>query len=97
MKKTINKYLAFMTLALAATSCSNYLDQKSASSMDDQTIFSSAELAKGTIDNIYVYFGETNYRGRAMWYGYNTDIEYYNSSTSADGKGHKKICSSAAG
>lgn len=86
MKKTINKYLAFMTLALAATSCSNYLDQKSASSMDDQTIFSSAELAKGTIDNIYVYFGETNYRGRAMWYGYNTDIEYYNSSTSADGK-----------
>ena len=31
-------------------------------------------------------FGEQNYRARAIWYGYNTDIEYYNSSDKADGK-----------
>ena len=86
MKKITNKILVFLALGLGTTSCSDFLDKKSESSMDDQTIFSSAELAKGTIDNIYVYFGETNYRGRAMWYGYNTDIEYYNSSTSFDGK-----------
>lgn len=75
-----------LALAVAATSCSDYLDQKSESSADDQSIFSSPNLAAGTIDNIYVYFGETNYRGRVMWYGYNTDIEYYNSSDKADGK-----------
>ena len=86
MKKITYKFLAFLALAGVATSCDDYLDQTSASSMEDQSIFSSAELAQGAIDNIYVYFGETNYRGRAIWYGYNTDIEYYNSSTSLDGK-----------
>ena len=86
MKKIIYNSLAVLAFAASITSCSDYLDQTSASSMEDQAIFSSADLAEGAIDNIYVYFGETNYRGRAMWYGYNTDIEYYNSSTSADGK-----------
>ncbi len=86
MKKIKYNLFAFLALTVAATSCSDYLDQKSESSMDDQNIFSSAELAAGTVDNIYVYFGETNYRGRAVWYGYNTDIEYYNSSTSKDDK-----------
>lgn len=86
MKKISIKSVAFLALAMATASCSDYLDQKSESSMDDQNIFSSAELAAGAVDNIYIYFGETNYRGRAMWYGYNTDIEYYNSSTSKDGK-----------
>ena len=86
MKKITYKFLAVLALAVATTSCSDYLDQKSESSADDQNIFASPNLAAGTIDNIYVYFGETNYRGRVMWYGYNTDIEYYNSSEKADGK-----------
>lgn len=86
MKKIIYNFLTLLALAATVTSCSDYLDQKSASSMDDENIFSSAELSAGAVDQIYVYFGETNYRGRALWYGYNTDIEYYNSSTSADGK-----------
>ena len=86
MKKIKYQLLAMLALAVAATSCSDYLDQKSQSSADDQSIFASPTLAAGTIDNIYVYFGETNYRGRVMWYGYNTDIEYFNSSDKADGK-----------
>ena len=86
MKKITYKFLAVLALAVATTSCSDYLDQKSESSADDQNLFASPNLAAGTIDNIYVYFGETNYRGRVMWYGYNTDIEYYNSSEKADGK-----------
>ncbi len=86
MKKIKYNFLAFLALAAMTVSCSDYLDKTSASSMDDANIFSSANLAAGTVDNIYVYFGETNYRGRAIWYGYNTDIEYYNSSTGSDNK-----------
>lgn len=86
MKKITYNFLALLALAASTVSCSDYLDQKSASSMDDQNIYTSADLAEGAINQIYVYFGETNYRGRALWYGYNTDIEYYNSSNAADGK-----------
>lgn len=86
MKKMKYNFLALLALTMATASCSDYLDKKSESSMDDQNIFASANLAAGAVDNIYIYFGETNYRGRDLWYGYNTDIEYYNSSTAADGK-----------
>ncbi len=82
---------SFKTLAVAfllgsVTACDDYLEQSSESSMDGNNIFSSYEMAEGTIANIYQEFGEQNYRARSIWYGYNTDIEFYNSSDSGDGK-----------
>lgn len=87
MKKKI--YTAFMALSLLGgtflTSCGdNLLDTQSPSSLDDANIFSIYDLAQGTINNIYTYYGEQNYRARYLpWYGMNTDIEWYNSSQNA--------------
>ena len=74
--------------SLLTTSCNDLLDTRSESSMDDNQIFSKYELAYGAITGIYHSFGETNsYRGRILpWYGFNTDIEWYNSSDSNNEK-----------
>lgn len=86
--KNILLYTSLAAAALTGTlsSCSDFLDQTSPSSLDGNNIFSNYEYAQGTINNIYQEFGETNYRARSIWYGYNTDIEFYNSSKSGDGK-----------
>lgn len=90
MKKIIYTTIISMSLlggTLLTSSCDDLLDTKSPSSMDDSNIFSIYDLAEGTIKNIYVYYGEQNYRARHVWYGYNTDIEWYNSSEKVgDGK-----------
>ena len=86
MKNITIKSLAAVALLASLFSCSDFLDQSSPSSLDGKNIFSTYEYAQGTIANIYQEFGEQNYRARAIWYGYNTDIEYYNSSDKADGK-----------
>jgi hypothetical protein len=80
MKKII--YIIGLVVAGAFTSCSDYLDAPTKSSLDESVIFSTFDLAKGAVDGIKVPFGETNsYRGRFLpWYGMNTDIEWYNSS-----------------
>lgn len=75
-----------MVLGVGFASCSDFLDQSSPSAMDDKNIFSTYEYAQGAINNCYTYFAEQNYRARTIWYGYNTDIEYYNSSNSLDDK-----------
>lgn len=74
--------------SLLTTSCDDLLDTRSESSMDDTQVYSKYELAYGTITGIYHSFGETNsYRGRILpWYGFNTDIEWYNSSDSNNEK-----------
>ncbi|MCF0176846.1 MAG: RagB/SusD family nutrient uptake outer membrane protein, partial [Bacteroidales bacterium] len=78
------KKIAFylMTLAVAAglQSCNALLDQESPSTFGEETVFSNAGLAEGTIYGIVAAFSETNsYRGRFLpWYGFNTDIEWYN-------------------
>jgi len=83
-------YIAIIFIAGAFTSCSkDYLDAPTKSSMDESTIFSTYDLAKGAVDGIKIDFGETNsYRGRYLpWYGMNTDVEWYNSSEKyPDGK-----------
>lgn len=74
---------------LFMTSCDDILDTKAESAMDEVQIYSKYELAYGTITSIYHSFGETNsYRGRVLpWYGFNTDIEWYNNSDKVgDGK-----------
>ena len=86
MKNITIKSLTAIALLASLSSCSDFLDQSSPSSLDGKNIFSTYEYAQGTIANIYQEFGEQNYRARAIWYGYNTDIEYYNSSDKADGK-----------
>ena len=87
MKNIIIKSLAAITLMGSFASCKDYLDQTTPSSTDDKNIFSMYDLAKGAITNIYTYFGEQNYRARQVWYGYNTDIEFYlNSEKNGDGK-----------
>ena len=73
-------------MAGGLTSCSDFLDQSSDSSLDGKNIFSTYEYAEGTIANIYQEFGEQNYRARSIWYGYNTDVEVYSGSNKADGK-----------
>ena len=86
MKNITIKSLTAIALLASLSSCSDFLDQSSPSSLDGKNIFSTYEYAQGPIANIYQEFGEQNYRARAIWYGYNTDIEYYNSSDKADGK-----------
>ena len=56
------------------------LDQESPSTFDESTVFANAGLAEGTIFGVVEAFSETNcYRGRFLpWYGFNTDIEWYN-------------------
>ncbi|MFA5328234.1 MAG: RagB/SusD family nutrient uptake outer membrane protein [Prolixibacteraceae bacterium] len=80
MKKII--YIIGIAIAGAFTSCTDYLEAPTKSSLDESVIFSTYDLAKGAVDGIKVPFGETNsYRGRFLpWYGMNTDIEWYNSS-----------------
>lgn len=80
--------LSLLGSSMMTTSCDDILDTRSESSMDDIQIFSRYELAYGAITGIYHSFGETNsYRGRILpWYGFNTDIEWYNSS---DGNNEK--------
>lgn len=74
---------------LFTNSCSDIFDTKSPSSLDDSNIFSIYDLASGTINNIYTYYGEQNYRARYLpWYGSNSDIEWYNSSEKGDDKAH---------
>jgi hypothetical protein len=75
--------IAGFILASIFTSCSDdYLDAPAESTLDESVIFSSPGLAEGAIDGILIPFAETNsYRGRFLpFYGFNTDVEWYNSS-----------------
>ncbi len=74
---------------LFMSSCDDLFDTKSPSSLDDSNIFSIYDLASGSVRNIYIYYGEQNYRARYLpYYGANTDIEWCNSSEKVDDKGY---------
>ena len=77
--------LICVVIAGALSSCDEYLEAPTKSSLDESVIFSTPDLAKGAVDGIKLPFGETNsYRGRFLpWYGMNTDVEWYNSSQTA--------------
>jgi starch-binding outer membrane protein, SusD/RagB family len=79
--RTIKYGVAVMLMGILS-SCDEFLEAPTKSSLDESVIFSTPDLAKGAVDGIKVPFGETNsYRGRFLpWYGMNTDIEWYNSS-----------------
>jgi starch-binding outer membrane protein, SusD/RagB family len=84
MKKIL--FILSITVALIATSCDDYLEAPTQSSLDEQVIFSTPVLAERAVMGIIQSFAETNsYRGRFLpWYGANTDIEWYNSSQTTD-------------
>ena len=79
MKKIIY-ILSAAIFAVCASSCDKFLDASSPSAFDAQTVYSNYDLAEGTIFGITESFCEVNsYRGRFLpWYGFNTDIEWYN-------------------
>lgn len=77
MKKSI--YFSFILAAtLATTSCD--LDAPTKSTIKEDIVFSTEELADAAIMGIHQSFGETNsYRGRFVpYYGTNTDCEIFN-------------------
>lgn len=90
MKRTINILtLLLSSCLLFLSSCDDIFDTTAGSAIDDTVVYSKYELAYGTLTSIYHSFGETNsYRGRILpWYGFNTDIEWYNNSDKVgDGK-----------
>lgn len=84
MKKFLT-ILSVGTLALSLVSCDKFFDVKSPSAADDSAVFSDYTLSEYAIFGIHESFGMVNcYRGRFLpWYGFNTDIEWYNGTNSA--------------
>jgi len=77
--------IAGLILAGLFSACQDdYLEAPAQSTLDESLIFSNAGLAKGAVDGIKIPFGDTNgHRGRFLpFYGFNTDVEWYNSSES---------------
>jgi len=82
------KKILYITCLLAASllvsSCKNTFDleSKTQSSFDESIVFSNYTLAEQNVYGIYTTFGQTNaHRARySVWYGINSDIEFYGSS-----------------
>ena len=70
------------------TTVKSSLDTNSPSTFDAAVVFSNYDLAEGTVFGIVETFCEVNsYRGRFLpWYGFNTDVEWYNTHKPGDGK-----------
>ena len=83
-------FYIFGTVAalLSVSSCSKFLQSESPSAFDAATVYSNYTLTEGTIFGITETFCEVNsYRGRFLpWYGFNTDVEWYNTYKPGDGK-----------
>lgn len=88
MKKIFLYFLCAAALLSIGTSCEKFLDAESPSAFDSATVFANYGLAEGTIYGITETFCEVNsYRGRFLpWYGFNTDVEWYNTYKPGDGK-----------
>ena len=87
MKKILTYTLAIAAM-MSAASCDKFLDSDSPSAFDSASVYSNYSLTEGTIFGITEAFCEVNsYRGRFLpWYGFNTDIEWYNTYKPGDGK-----------
>ncbi len=79
------KLFAIGALALSLVSCDKFFDVKSPSAGDDAAVFSDFTLSQYAIYGVHESLGMVNcYRGRFLpWYGFNSDIEWYNGSNSA--------------
>ena len=83
MKKLI---AIFSTAVLLGTVSCNVLDTPSTSSFDTESIYSTYALAERAIYGISEVFVENNsyYNRFVCYYGFNTDIEWYNNPSSKD-------------
>ena len=81
MKKLLVKISASLCILLSATSCLNDVLEVESQSFDASVVFSNYTLAEYNVFSIADVCGATNgYRGRFdLWYGFNTDIEFYSS------------------
>lgn len=84
----MKKFLTMFTigaLALSLVSCDKFFDVKSPSAGDSAAIFSDYTLSEYAIFGVHESLGMVNcYRGRFLpWYGFNTDVEWYNGTNSA--------------
>ena len=88
MKKFFYIFGSMAVLSLSVASCDKFLDSESPSAFDAATVYSNYALTEGTIFGITETFCEVNsYRGRFLpWYGFNTDVEWYNTFKLGDGK-----------
>ena len=88
MKKILKYTIAVVLMAFSAASCESFLDVDSKSAFDPNDVFSSYDLAEGSVLGIAEVFAETNsYRGRFLsWSGLNSDIEWYNTYKPTDEK-----------
>ena len=88
MKKILSHILSAAVLVTLSASCDKFLDTQSPSAFDAATVYSNYSLTEGTIFGITEAFCEVNsYRGRFLpWYGFNTDVEWYNTYKPGDGK-----------
>lgn len=93
MKKIINLILCFAVIAAIASSCDNMLKPESPSSYEAETVYSNYNLAEGTVFGITEAFCiDKSYRNRFLpWYGYNTDIEWYNTYNPGGDQGKSDI------
>ena len=85
--KTFYRILTAAGLAAVLSSCID-LTTETKSSFDESVVFSNYTLAENDIMGAYAAFGMTNsHRSRFLpWYGFNTDIEAYTTTTYSDGK-----------
>ena len=88
MKKIFTYIIGAAAVLTAISSCDLILDQKSPSTFDGETMFSNYTLAESAVFGVTETFCEVNsYRGRFLpWYGFNTDIEWYNTYKPGDNK-----------
>ena len=85
--KTFYRILTVLGFAVASASCVD-LTTETKSSFDESVVFSNYALAENDILGAYAAFGMQNsHRSRFLpWYGFNTDIEAYTTTTYSDGK-----------
>ena len=83
--KLFLKIFAIGAFALSLVSCDKFFEVKSPSAGDDAAVFSDFTLSQYAIYGVHESLGMVNcYRGRFLpWYGFNSDIEWYNGSNSA--------------
>ena len=88
MKKIVKYILSAAVVLLSLSACDKILDSESPSAFDAATVYSNYALTEGTVFGITEAFCEVNsYRGRFLpWYGFNTDVEWYNTYKPGDGK-----------
>ncbi|WKZ61017.1 MAG: RagB/SusD family nutrient uptake outer membrane protein [Cyclobacteriaceae bacterium] len=81
------KYIIIIFFASVLTSCNDFFDAPSKSSLDESVIFSTPSLAQETVNSVLIPMMETNsYRGRFLpMYGMNTDVEWHNNSQTISG------------